>query len=335
MNYSKLINGEAAFTELADVWDSLAQQSITDTPFQTLAYQQSWWTHLHPTDATLHVVSVYNKDDALIGIASFYINDNVIYFNGCVEETDYLDLIVREEDAESVWTAVLDCLCSSGFPQWESMNLCNIPAASPSRKILSQEAEKRGFSLQEIVMEVCPIIELPSTFEEYLANINSKQRREIKRKLRRANGAGVELVAVQPGDDIAQHVDSFLQLLQQSTLEKQAWLNDNRRTLFHDVARTALEAGTLQLLFLEVDGRQAATLFNLDYKGRTWVYNSGLHAHTFSNLSLGVVITAKAIELAIENGNTTFDFLRGNETYKYRFGAKDTQIFGLTIQRDA
>jgi CelD/BcsL family acetyltransferase involved in cellulose biosynthesis len=47
-----------------------------------------------------------------------------------------------------------------------------------------------------------------------------------------------------------------------------------------------------------------------------------------------VVITAKAIELAIENGRTTFDFLRGNETYKYRFGAKDTKIYRQQINQN-
>jgi CelD/BcsL family acetyltransferase involved in cellulose biosynthesis len=52
-------------------------------------------------------------------------------------------------------------------------------------------------------------------------------------------------------------------------------------------------------------------------------------------LSLGVVLTAKAIEHAIENGRSTFDFLRGNETYKYRFGAKDTEIYRLAISREA
>jgi CelD/BcsL family acetyltransferase involved in cellulose biosynthesis len=46
-----------------------------------------------------------------------------------------------------------------------------------------------------------------------------------------------------------------------------------------------------------------------------------------------VVLTAKAIELAITNGRSEFDFLRGGETYKYRFGAQDTGVFRLQISR--
>ena len=94
-----------------------------------------------------------------------------------------------------------------------------------------------------------------------------------------------------------------------------------------------MKAGTLQLMFMEVDGSKAATLFNFDYNGRIWVYNSGLDPAAFGQLSLGVVLTAKAIEWATENGRSEFDFLRGNETYKYRFGAKDTEIYRITLKK--
>lgn len=332
MIYSKLINGEAAFAELSLVWDLIAQRGVTNTPFQSLAYQQAWWTHLHPADGRLHTIAVYQEDEP-IGIACFYVVNETINFNGCVEETDYLDIIAAPEHAEAAWTAVFDCLCSPGFPEWQGLDLCNIPAASPSRLILAQEAERRGFSFHEEVIEVCPVIELPDSFDAYLATIDSKQRREIRRKLRRADAAGVKLVQMGPEDDIEAAVNAFLDLLQKSTFEKRDWLNEGRRAVFHDTAKAALQTETLQLLFLEVDRRKAAALFNFDYNGRIWVYNSGLDPSAFGNLSLGVVLTAKAIERAIENGITRFDFLRGNETYKYRFGAKDTIIYRQTIKK--
>ncbi|VAW42843.1 hypothetical protein MNBD_CHLOROFLEXI01-1774 [hydrothermal vent metagenome] len=330
---TELINGSNVFTVLADEWDKLAQQGITDTPFQSLAYQKAWWTHLHPENGRLHTVTVRDETQQLIAIACLYNIDGAIHFNGCVEETDYLDLIVLPAYAEEAWQAILDCLYSPNFPEWHTLDLCNVPEASPTRNILPREAEQRGSNFQESIMEVCPIIPLAGTFEDYLSNINSKQRREIKRKLRRAVGAEAELVVVGSDDDVETAVTHFLELLQQSTFEKQAWLNEGRRALFYETARAAQEAGTLQLLFLEIHGKKAAGLFNFDYKGRIWVYNSGLDPALFGALSLGVVITAKAIEYAIENGRSTFDFLRGNETYKYRFGAQDTTIYRLHIER--
>ncbi len=330
---TELIHGKEVFGALAADWDTLARQGMTNTPFQTLAYQRGWWQHLQPENGTLHTIVVRQNDGRLTAIAPLYLVDGVLHFNGCVEETDYLDLITAAEDAKTAWTAVLDCLCSPEFPAWHALDLCNIPEASLTRQILPEVAEKRGFSFDESVQEVCPVIQLPATFDDYLAQIGSKHRREIKRKLRRAKGAEATLRLVGPDDDIAQEVDNFLELLQKSTFEKRDWLNDGRRALYHDTANAALANGTLQLLFIEVNGRQAAALFNFDYDGRIWVYNSGLDPVSFGNLSLGIVITAKAIESAIENGRTEFDFLRGNETYKYHFGGKDSTIYRHQISR--
>jgi CelD/BcsL family acetyltransferase involved in cellulose biosynthesis len=329
---TEFINGDDVFTVLAEEWDALAQRGITDTPFQTLAYQKAWWTHLHPQNGRLHTITVRNQQKELLAIACLYNLDGALYFNGCVEETDYLDLIVTADHAEMAWQAILDCLCSPTFPEWHTIDLCNVPETSPTRSILPQEAQRRGFLFKEQIHEVCPVIPLADTFEGYLDSIDSKQRREIQRKLRRAQGAEAELVVVGPGDDVDAAVSDFLDLLQKSTFEKRDWLNDGRRAVFYDAARAAQKAGTLQLLFMEVSGKKAAALFNFDYNGRIWVYNSGLDPALFGALSLGVVITARAIEYAIENGRKTFDFLRGNETYKYRFGAQDTTIYRLHLE---
>ncbi len=331
-----LISGTAVFTELAAEWDALAAQGMTDTPFQTLAYQQTWWQNLQPSDANLHTITVRQPDGQLTAIACLYITaEGIVHFNGCVEETDYLDLICAPENAGAAWTAVFDMLCSPQFPHWTLLELCNIPAASPSRTILDQLAQKNGLNSVETISEVCPIIQLPDTFEAYLDSLDSKQRREVNRKLRRAAGADVTIHIVGPEDDLASEVAAFLDLLQKSTFEKRDWLTDGRRAVFHETAQSALANGTLQLMFAEVDGQKAAALFNFDYQDRIWVYNSGLDPSAFGALSLGVVLTAKAIEHAIENGRSQFDFLRGNETYKYRFGAKDTEIYKITISREA
>ncbi|MEM7115923.1 MAG: GNAT family N-acetyltransferase [Chloroflexota bacterium] len=326
----QLFTGAEAFETLADGWDALVQKGITNTPFQYLAYQQAWWQHLQPSGATLYTVAAYN-DNVLTAIGCFYLLNEVLHFNGCVEETDYLDLIVAEGNAELGWTAVFNHLISADFPDWQAVDLCNVPQDSPTRTILPKLAQEHGYTLQESIQEVCPVIELADTFDGYLASIDSKQRREVKRKLRRANGASATLKMVQPEDDIATAVDEFLVLLQQSTFEKRDWLNDGRRAVFHATAAAAQKAGTLQLLFVEVEGEKAAALFNFDYNGRIWVYNSGLNPRAYGNLSLGVVITALAIQKAVENGRTTFDFLRGDETYKYRFGAKDTTVHRIQI----
>ena len=331
---TQIIKGDSIFTIPEDEWNTLAKRGMTNTPFQTFSYQKAWWDHLQPAGSELQSIVVRNDDGHLVAIACLYITQaGNVNFNGCVEETDYLDLIVEARHAKDAWSQIVSCLLSENFPTWRYLELCNIPAISPSREILSQISEERNLTLIESLNEVCPVIELPSTFETYLDSLDSKQRREIKRKQRRAQGSEAKFRIIGPEDNLHQAVDDFLLLLQKSTFEKHDWLNDGRRSLFHDVADAAQQAGSLQLAFMEIEGQKAAGLFNFDYEDRIWVYNSGLDPEAFGNLSLGVVLTTNAIAWAIENGRTEFDFLRGSETYKYQFGAQDTKIYRLDISR--
>lgn len=328
---TEVVAGADAFDALAPVWDQLVDRSMTATPFQLLAYQKAWWTHLGPGD--LYTIALRDDSEQVCAIACFYLLDGILYFNGCVEETDYLDLIVPTERAQSAWKHVFAVLESPQFPGWKAMSLCNVPEASPTRAILESIAAERGLGFHTEVQDVCPVICLPNTFDAYLMDLDKKQRHEIRRKLRRASAAQAEIAIVQDADKLASSVDKFLHLLQLSTTEKEDWLNEGRRAVFHEVAAATRENGILQLMFLKHRQKEAAALFNFDYKGRIWVYNSGLDIGEFGHLSPGVVLTAQAIELAIEEGKDAFDFLRGDEAYKYRFGAEDTLIYRLRIER--
>lgn len=327
------ISGDAVFDTLAGEWDSLARQGITDTPFQHLAYQKAWWSHLRPAGATLHTLIARDAEQKLIGLLCVYLYQGTLYFNGCVEETDYLDAIVQPEWAEAFWTAVFACLYDASFPTWQAISLCNVPQSSPTRQLVPRLAHQHNLTFNESIHEVCPIVTLPGDFEEYLDSLDSKQRREIRRKLRRAEGAEAKLIIVGREDDVETAVSDFLDLLAMSTMAKRDWLNAGRRAVFLDTARAAQADGTLLLMFMEVAGKKASALFNFDYNGHVLVYNSGLDPAAFGALSLGEVLTARAIEWAIANGRSTFDFLRGAESYKYRFGAQDTNVYKLYMER--
>jgi CelD/BcsL family acetyltransferase involved in cellulose biosynthesis len=92
---------------------------------------------------------------------------------------------------------------------------------------------------------------------------------------------------------------------------------------FHDEASTALlDAGLLRLFGVYLDEAPIASLIALFARGRAYLYLQGFDP-AFERLSPGLLATACAIDQAFVEGTMVVDFLRGQERYKYLWGAHD------------
>ena len=78
---------------------------------------------------------------------------------------------------------------------------------------------------------------------------------------------------------------------------------------------------------------KAAAMLGFDYNNEFLLYNSGYDPSQFANLSPGNVLTSYTIQHAIELGRSRYDFLRGAEVYKFRFGAEAEPVYDLDICR--
>jgi CelD/BcsL family acetyltransferase involved in cellulose biosynthesis len=324
-------NDLACFAYLQNEWAGLLPMAMTDTPFQLPYYQRAWWRWLG--EGELRLVECRAKNGRLEAVASLFVHEGIVRFVGGTEESDYLDLIATGAAAERGWETTVAALQGVDFPEWTVIDLINIPGGSPTLTILPSLAKACGWRVSQEPADVCPLISLPADFEAYLQMLDKKQRHEVRRKLRRAEEAELRLAEASYGE-LEPAVERFLKLLTRSNVEKADWLTDNRRGFFHELAEVAAAAGALQLLFAARGDEVGAALFNFSYNGRVWVYNSGIDPTTFGPLSAGVVLTAWAIRQAIERGCAEFDFLRGGEEYKYRFGAQDATVYRLLIERE-
>jgi CelD/BcsL family acetyltransferase involved in cellulose biosynthesis len=325
----------AGFAALKPEWNDLVRRSCNDTLFLTWEWQSTWWKHLGEGDLLL---LGFRADGCLVGIAPLFRTETadgqtVIHMVGCRDVSDYLDLIVEEGQEEAVYSALLDYLATEA-PEWDLVDLCNIPQDSLTSVRLRELAEARGYQTLVETEDVCPLIHLPATWDDYLMSIDKKQRHEIRRKLRRAEGvADTRFVVVGPEHDLRAEMETFIDLHQKSAPEKDKFMDPTMQEFFYDAAQVLQGAGWLQLAFIEINGVKAATLLNFDYGNDILVYNSGFDPQEFYQLSPGILVTARSIEYAIELGRDTFDFLRGDEEYKYRFGAQDTEVRRLVIAR--
>lgn len=326
----------SAFDALAAEWNPLVERSVGNSPFLRLEYQRAWWQHLG--EGELLVVAVRSEGGRLIGIGNLFGGrpgaEGVVYrIIGCMEIADYLDLIVERGREAEVCAAIMGFLTGPEAPAWDKLDLCNLPSWSSTPEIMAQAATARGFPAALSTLEPCPVIALPATWDEYLDSLDGKQRREMRRKLRRAEAGEekIEWFIVGKERDIAAEAEAFLDLMARSSPDKTDFLTPAMRSLFREVIAGAQANGWLQLAFLQVNGQRAAAYLNFDYLDRIWVYNSGLAPELFAYLSPGWVLLSYLIQWAIEHGRKEFDFLRGGEAYKYQFGGKDTQIQRLVI----
>jgi CelD/BcsL family acetyltransferase involved in cellulose biosynthesis len=331
------------FEQLRSEWNVLLRNSAADTPFLTYEWQKTWSDCLCSCEGELHLLTV-RDGGALLGIAPLFVLSEpdkdgnakrLLRLIGSVDASDYLDLIAMRGREREVFSAMLDALERSDT--WDAIDLWNVPEESPTRSLLPELITARGWSLLDEQQVVCPIIQLPSMFNDYVQSLDKKERHELRRKIRRAEATeGVTWYAITGNDqahDLDEAAESFIALMMKSRSDKSDFMTDEMRRFFHQMIHATHAGGFLHLAFLEVDGVKAATYLSFDYNHKRLVFNSGLETEGFQSLSAGIVLVARIIDEAIQRGYTEFDFLRGDEKYKYQLGAKDTWIYHVRVDR--
>jgi len=323
--------------ELREEWNLLLDETATHVPFLRHEYLQVWWETRGGGEwprAELAVVTA-REGERLVGVAPFFAAEwqgrRALLLLGSIEISDYLDLLARPEDLPAFLDALLPFLAER--LEWEALDLYNFLDSSPSLPALKAAAERMGWHYTQEMVQHAPFITLPGDWEVYLAGIDKKQRHEIRRKLRRAEGAEVPVrwYQVCAAESLDSELDDFITLMRQEE-DKDAFLTEEMVEHMRETARCAMDEGCLNLAFLEVDGRKSAGYLSFDYLNRLWVYNSGLN-YADGYYSPGWVLLSYLIQWAIENGYDELDFMRGDEDYKYRFGATDRYVMRVTITR--
>ncbi len=325
------------FETLAPEWDDLLARSVNAPFFMRHIYQRIWWQWLGNDD--LVVITVRNEDGELVGLAPLYGSTNAagqreLSFVGCVDISDYLDLLVDRDYVGAVHQALLDCLAGNDSPPWDKLYLCSLSHDSVTHTRLAEAAQDRGWQITVQQQDVCPVITLPDSWDDYLAGLDKKQRHEIRRKMGKIEReAETRWYAVEAEAGLAEAMERFIQLHQKSAQAKEDFWSDELIRFFKSVAIEIARAGWLKLFFIEVNGVEAAAMLCFDYNNEFLLYNSGYDPGQFANLSPGNVLTAYTIQEAIRLGRSRYDFLRGDEIYKFRFGAVAEPVYDLSITR--
>jgi CelD/BcsL family acetyltransferase involved in cellulose biosynthesis len=281
----------------------------------------------------LHLVTFGDEGGAegdLAGLAPLYWRGRELSLVGSADLCDYLDCLAVPGHEERV---CLDLWAHLAKADWDTLSLQPLREDSLLATRLLGLARDAGYQVEVEPDEVTPAVVLPATWEEFLGLLAKKDRHELRRKQRRLAEVGeVRLECVSSPDEARAGMGDFLGLMGESRAEKALFLNPQREAFFREIAEALAEAGSLRLWFLEYNKRRVATALAFDVGGTRFLYNSGFDRE-YAGLSVGLLLKAHTIQDAIARGLRRYDFLRGNEPYKYDLGAKDVRVIRATVRR--
>ena len=317
-------------------WERLLAANPTASAFSNRAVHGAWWSAHSDTAEDVSLAARDEANNELLGYLPLMKRPDGVIYSGATFHIDYATVLLAQtspEKEDDVAAALADALIRTNAP----LNLLRLrnEDAAHARMIsaITRAAEANNRTATFGVEEPAPFIDLlgVTTFDEHLERLDKKERHEIRRKLRRAEAAGVQISA---SKDVSADLPEF------SRLHRARW---GESGLFTATDKGASEerfmreifssapAGMITLLLArnEEFGTFAAGLFLRDANAlRYWNAGGDIAARA---LSPGVLLFAHGLTMAISERLPRLDFLRGNEAYKYECGAVDAQVMQLQV----
>jgi CelD/BcsL family acetyltransferase involved in cellulose biosynthesis len=354
-----------------ETWDALAARNPWSTPFSGWAFQQAWWDayaanahdetvvvcpaeardggepvaivplmHRHevePSDALTHTKMRHGAGLELTPVPP---SATAIFF-GASYHADYATVLADPADLPRVADALAESFARRpDLSPWDVIDLrrlrCGDRAADTLAVALGAREMGEGWTLNVEREDVSPVVTLPAgvDIEGYVATLPKKIRHEIRRKVRRAQAVGP--IGFEDSADPLAELELFIELHQKKWGDDGLFPDtpggEQSRVLFRRLFELHGPDGPLRLAFLSLGGRRIAAGIHFEADQSYLYYNAGVDP-AFRDLSPGVLMIHALIGRALAAGVRRFDFLRGNEPYKYDWGAVDEPIQRLLVRR--
>lgn len=350
-----------------ETWDRLASGNPWSTPFSAWAFHRAWWDaygenahdetlivcrddpaqtepvaivplmHRHevePSDAATRTTMRHADAGRLTQVAP---TAKAILF-GASYHSDYATVLADPGDLPAVAGAVAGYLASQASGDWDVVDLRRLRCQDPAGGQLANAFRSAGIGPVDVEREdVCPVVTFPDgvDIEGFLSTLGKKERHEIRRKVRRAEAAG-EVRLTDSTDPLAD-LELFIDLHQKRWGERGLFPptagGDQSRVLVRRLFELFGPDGPFRLTTLTVGERAIACGLHFETATDLLYYNAGIDPDA-RDLSPGVLMIYAYVRRALERGIRRMDFLRGDEPYKYEWGAVDEPIQRVLVRRE-
>ncbi len=180
---------------------------------------------------------------------------------------------------------------------------------------------------------ICPYVELPDTFDAYLAGLSANSRQKLRRLLRKLDSDPTLQIKKSRPETFTQDVTILSKLWYLKHAEQKGRKRATRLAeLFKDVAMLGLANGMVYLAILWRDGKPIAAQANyIDRVRREALFHVAGRDDAVRDLSAGLMLQAHCIRWAIANRLKRYDFTVGNEPYKFSLGGVERRIVSAEV----
>lgn len=308
---------------LAEAWEELALGA--GSPFMTHAWLTAWWRSFGHGDPIWIVLE--DGEGSLSAGAFMLRSGGVLSAAANVHSGDWSTLARNEDARAELWSAITKLGAGR-------IHLQGMQADARSTQAACRELASGGYSVASQPGPFCPWLELPSSFDQLMADVSPSLRSQVRRRRRGLEKQGtVEFRTVAGGPTLEEDLETFLRL------EASGWKagtgtailsSPSTERLYREFAGEAAAKGWLRLYILELNGEAIAADYGCAYEGRGVFLKTGFdEAH--ARLSPGLVLRAETLRSSIEEGLIHYDFLGDADTYKTRWTSEvhpRTRIFG-------
>ena len=324
----ELVTCSLRLEELEEDWRELWSLLPDATPFQSPDWLLPWWKHYGEGQ----LFSLAFWDGArLVGLAPLQIFRSAadptrrLFLLG-TGNSDYLDALFHP-----AWRrACCNALMAEIAKRSDCWDVCSFQRLRPGSPFLEEMDEHSGFRVEQAEQVPCVAVDLQNPGH---GAVMLRRSQSYARKLQGVNRYSLE-------ETSAVTVDEFSDALER--LHQQRWreegcrgaLSTARDRSFHRmVARRFLNAGMLMFYGIRMAGKLIAVIYGYRVRDRVYSYLSGFDLE-YARKSVGAITIGHAMQRAIHSGCQAFDFLQGNEKYKYSWGGRDQACFVKRIVKE-
>ena len=335
-----VVSSDKEFLTLKQDWQILLANSSANSLFCSWDLALLFW-RVYGSDAQLKIVCVH-RHNQLIGIFPFYVvrhrlmklfSVRKLRWLGTGGDTspDYFGGIVHYRHMEHYQSLLADAVMQLR-ECWDVCDLRDMHTGVEPRVMREHCLGTLRYvhtSTQEII-----VAKLKSNWDEYLAQLSSNRRQQIRRARRRVfEQEGIQLDRLSGEEDLERWFQALVTRHHQRWYEKTESTNafsSDRYNLFHrQFMRSMLEHNALRLWGLRKDSSLIAVLYFLSDGQSTYYFQGGFDPG-YDELKPGMVLLSCAMEEAIKEGCEVFNMMKGDYHFK-RSLAKQQQFTHAAI----